>query len=45
MGKLFARCTHPTPSWCNAGKGVIRTVGEEIDRLENEMKALVPGLK
>lgn len=27
------------------GKGVIRTVGEEIDRLENEMKALVPGLR
>ena len=28
-----------------AGRGVIRTVGEEIDRLETEMKALVPGLR
>ena len=27
-----------------AGRGVIRTVGEEIDRLEGELKALVPGL-
>lgn len=26
------------------GRGVIRTVGEEIDRLEMELKALVPGL-
>lgn len=26
------------------GRGVIRTVGEEIDRLEGELKRLVPGL-
>jgi zinc transporter 9 len=26
------------------GRGVIRTVGEEIDRLEAELKAMVPGL-
>lgn len=26
------------------GRGVIRTVGEEIDRLESELKAMVPGL-
>lgn len=27
------------------GRGVIRTVGEEIDRLEAELKLLCPGLK
>eukprot|EP00887_Chlorella_sp_A99_P004011 scaffold11.g4011.t1 len=27
------------------GRGVIRTVGEEIDRIEMELKALVPGLE
>lgn len=27
------------------GRGVIRTVGEEIDRLETEMKEMVPGLR
>lgn len=26
------------------GRGVIRTVGEEIDRLEEELRVLVPGL-
>lgn len=31
----------PTPC---TGRGVIRTVGEEIDRLEGELKAMVPGL-
>lgn len=27
------------------GKGVIRTVGSEIDRLESELKELVPGAR
>ena len=37
---------HPPPALpaLPAGKGVIRTVGSEIDRLEGELRELVPGL-
>jgi hypothetical protein len=32
------------PACVTAGRGVIGTVGEEIDRLEAELKEMVPGL-
>lgn len=38
------QATHPSHLHTTAGRGVIRTVGEEIDRLESELKAMVPGL-
>ena len=39
-----AACGSPCSCPLRAGKGVIRTVGSEIDRLEGELRELVPGL-